>query len=148
MREFFYEVIHNFKRAGKDFFYMLKWFVIALLTGSFVGIVSVAFSWLDGRANSFRAENPWILYFLPIAGLLIIFLYHRAGVRKPGGTNKVISTLQADGSLPIRMSGLIFISTILTHLCGGSVGREGAALQLGGSLGACSKVIPEKWLDE
>ncbi len=127
---------------------MLKWFVIALITGSLVGAVSLAFSWLDGRANSFRAENPWILYFLPLAGVIIVFLYHRAGARKPGGTNKVISTLQADGRLPVRMSGLIFVSTILTHLCGGSVGREGAALQLGGSLAASSYSIPDKWLDE
>ena len=95
---------------------MLKWFVIALVTGSIVGAVSLAFSWLDGRANSFRVENPWVIYLLPFAGVIIIFLYHRAGARKPGGTNKVISTLQADGKLPVRMSVLIFISTILTHL--------------------------------
>lgn len=127
---------------------MLRCFVIAAVTGVIVGAVSTAFSWCDARANAFRADNPWILYFLPIAGIIIVFLYHRAGARSPRGTNLVLTTLQAKDTLPVRMAPLIFVSTIITHLCGGSVGREGAALQLGGALGASAKLLPDSILDE
>ena len=67
--------------------------------------------------------------------ILISFLYKISGYEKDGGTNLVISSIQSDKSIPFRMSVLIFISTIFSHFCGASVGREGAALQVGGSLG-------------
>jgi H+/Cl- antiporter ClcA len=78
-----------------------------------------------------------IILFLPIAGLVIVFLYHILHMDKDRGTNKVISTVNADDSegIPFQMAPLIVIATVLTHLFGGSAGREGAALQLGGSLG-------------
>lgn len=148
MSSFGEDISQYFKNSTKDFAYMLRYFVIAAITGVLVGAVSTAFSWCDAKANAFRAENPWILYFLPLAGIIIVFLYHRAGVRSPRGTNLVLSTLQAKDTLPVRMAPLIFISTIITHLCGGSVGREGAALQLGGAIGASAGALPIRSLDE
>lgn len=115
---------------------LIRWFILALLTGIFVGGVSVAFYKLDHLANGIRANYPYILLGIPFAGLFIIFIYHFAGFKKDKGTNLVITTIQAKTELPVRMAILIFISTITTHLFGGSVGREGAALQLGSSLGA------------
>ena len=119
-----------------NIFNLLRWCVFATLTGFFVGGISVAFSALDGRANSLLKEYPAMLYGLPFAGLVIVFLYHFAGVYKSKGTNLVISTIQAKTELPVVMAPLIFISTLITHVFGGSVGREGAALQLGSAAAA------------
>lgn len=116
---------------------LLKWFVFAGLTGVIVGGVSVAFHKLDFLANNFRDNHLFIVLFLPLAGLFITFIYNIAGGSgNVGGTNQVIKTIQAKDEIPPVMAPLIFVSTITTHLFGGSVGREGAALQLGSSLAA------------
>lgn len=125
-----------FKEVKVNGFHLFRWFILAFFTGSFVGIVSVAFHKLDHLANTLRTENFYLLYWLPVAGLFIVFLYYSLGAPSPRGTNLIITTIQAKTELPIAMAPLIFISTIITHLFGGSVGREGAALQLGGALGA------------
>lgn len=129
LKGFFYEIKVN----GSN---LIRWFVLAAFTGSFVGIMSVAFHELDHLADAIRSENYYMMLGLPVAGLVIVFLYYRLGVPRPRGTNLIITTIQAKTELPLTMAPLIFISTILTHLFGGSVGREGAALQLGGALGA------------
>lgn len=116
--------------------HLFRWFVLAAFTGSIVGVMSVAFHKLDHLANTVRTENYYLLFGLPIAGLFIVFLYYSFGVKSSRGTNLIITTIQAKTELPIAMAPLIFVSTIITHLFGGSVGREGAALQLGGALGA------------
>lgn len=72
---------------------------------------------------------------LPLAGVLVVFLYSIFKYKNDKGTNLVLSTIHAEAELPFKMAPLIFISTIITHLFGGSAGREGAALQLGGSIG-------------
>ena len=82
-----------------------------------------------------RQANDWLIFLLPFAGLLIVFTYHRAGLRQDPGTNLVLASIQSKKHIPARMAPLIFLGTIVTHLCGGSSGREGAALQIGGSLG-------------
>ncbi len=74
-------------------------------------------------------------FLLPFAGLLIVFTYRRAGLAQDPGTNLVLASIQSKQHIPIRMAPLIFFGTIITHLCGGSSGREGAALQIGGSIG-------------
>lgn len=104
----------------------------------------MAFSALDIRANNLLKNNPGILYGLPFAGLIIVFLYRFAGVYRSKGTNLVISTIQAKTELPVVMAPLIFVSTLITHAFGGSVGREGAALQLGSAAAAGINKI--KWL--
>ncbi len=85
--------------------------------------------------TEYREDNNYILYFLPLAGIVTVFLYSVFKYENDKGTNLVLSTIHAQGELPFRMAPLVFITTILTHLFGGSAGREGAALQLGGSIG-------------
>lgn len=128
------------KEAFEQVKAFLKWAVLSLITGLVVGAFSTAFSWCMTKATAFRMEHFIIIPFLPLAGLVIVFLYHIFHMDKDKGTNKVISTVNADedddgNGIPFQMAPLIFISTVLTHLFGGSAGREGAALQLGGSLG-------------
>ena len=74
-----------------------------------------------------------MFYLLPVSGLCIVFLYEKFG-KEDGGTNQVLSTVRSQDDVPWRSGPLIFISTALTHLTGGSAGREGAAIQLGGSI--------------
>ena len=127
-----------------NIFNLLRWCVLATVVGLFVGGISVVFSALDIRANILLKTYPGILYGLPFAGLIIVYLYRFAGVYKSKGTNLVISTIQARAELPVVMAPLIFISTLITHVFGGSVGREGAALQLGSAAAAGINKI--KWL--
>lgn len=112
-----------------------RWTLIAIITGLVSGGVGILFVKGLGLANGLRGEYPEMILGLPLAGLLIVFLYKKCNYEHDKGTNLVISTLHAKDQIPFRMAPLIFISTILTHMFGGSAGREGAALQLGGSLG-------------
>ncbi len=113
----------------------LRWIILAIITGFVVGGVGILFVKGLGLANAFRNAHHWLILGLPLAGLLIVFLYKISNYENDKGTNLVISTLHAESQIPFRMAPLIFVSTILTHLFGGSAGREGAALQLGGSIG-------------
>lgn len=113
----------------------LRWIVLAILTGFVIGGVGILFVKGLGFANTFRNSHPQLILGLPLAGLFIVFLYKISNYEHDRGTNLVISTLHAESQIPFRMAPLIFVSTILTHLFGGSAGREGAALQLGGSIG-------------
>ena len=111
----------------------VKWSILAIVTGSIIGVLSSAFGHALSMANSLRKENPWLLFGLPIAGLVIVFLYQKFG-KDDGGTNQVFSAVRARDEVPASAAPLIFVSTVLTHLTGGSAGREGAAIQLGGSV--------------
>ena len=113
----------------------LRWIVLAIMTGLVVGGVGILFVKGLGLANDFRTSHPQIILALPLAGLAIVFLYKICKYENDKGTNLVISTLHAESQIPLRMAPLIFVATIATHMFGGSAGREGAALQLGGSIG-------------
>ena len=119
---------------GKHMVLFLKWMLIAVITGCVVGVISSLFALGLGKVTAIRAVHSWLVFCLPLAGLAIVFLYKRF-LGEDGGTNLVLSNIHAREELPWAMAPLIFVSTLLTHLCGGSAGREGAALQLGGSLG-------------
>lgn len=112
-----------------------KWIVFALLVGTVVGLVGTAFYYSLFYANGLRREHPWIIYFLPLGGVAIVGAYQLLKNEKDSGTNLVISSIHSGDYIPFRMTPLIFFSTVVTHFLGGSAGREGAALQLGGSLG-------------
>ncbi len=112
----------------------IKWLILASMVGIIVGSCAAAFSYALRFVQDVRLSTPWIIYFLPFGGCLIVALYRFSGVRKSKGTNMVISAVRTSDQIPLRMTPLIFISTALTHLFGGSAGREGAALQIGGSL--------------
>ena len=113
----------------------VKWSLLATFVGLFVGGISTLFGHLLLFVNSYRYAHEQVVWLLPFAGLAIVFLYRISDSANPRGTNLVIEAARSEEKLPARMAPLIFVSTILTHLCGGSAGREGAALQLGGSLG-------------
>ena len=111
-----------------------KWLIVSILIGTFSGLLGSAFHIGVNQATSFRAAHPWILYTLPAAGLLIVAIYKL--FRTEGqNTNDIITEVQSGKGIPLRLLPSIFLATILTHLAGGSAGREGAALQMGGSLG-------------
>lgn len=112
----------------------MKWLVISGITGAAGGIVGGVFHKFIEYATAIRVSNPAIIYFLPLAGVVIAFLYRIFGLKKDPGTNTVLASVRTEKPVPWVMSPLIFISTVITHLFGGSAGREGAALQLGGSI--------------
>ncbi|MBE5922336.1 MAG: chloride channel protein [Lachnospiraceae bacterium] len=118
------------------FLVFLKWLFFAGITGTICGLVGTAFYYCVVTANQLRGAHPYLLYFLPVAGLVIIIFYHLLHMDKDRGTNLVISSIRSKEKVPLRMMVLIFFSTTLTHLFGGSAGREGAALQIGGSIGS------------
>ena len=110
--------------------------LIAAITGIVGGLVGGLFHKAVDMATMYRTSNSYLIYFLPIAGLLIVFVYRRMHLLSDPGTNRVLSSVQGEETVPGAMGPSIFIATILTHLFGGSAGREGAALQLGGSIGS------------
>ena len=114
---------------------LAKWIVCAVVTGAVCGIVGTAFHFCVDYVTELRGHHNWIVYLLPLAGVAIVALYRLFGVKKDRGTNLVLLGVHRGEHIPLNMTPLIFLSTVLTHLCGGSAGREGAALQLGGSLG-------------
>lgn len=121
------------KEIWQTSYSFIKWSLIAILTGGIIGVISSIFGHVLTAATSYRMQYPWLLFGLPIAGIIIIFLYKKFG-KDDGGTNQVFSTVRARDEVPASAAPLIFISTTLTHLAGGSAGREGAAIQLGGSI--------------
>ena len=121
------------KEIWQTSYNFIKWNLIAIVIGGIVGSISSVFGHALSLATTLRTANPWLMYFLPVVGVLIIFLYRKFG-KDDGGTNQVFSTVRARDEVPASAAPLIFISTILTHLTGGSAGREGAAIQLGGSI--------------
>ena len=114
----------------------VKWIIYACVIGVVVGLAGVAFHYGVDYATELRAECPDAIWLLPIAGVWIIWLYRVCEMEKDRGTNLVLLAVRDAEPMKLRTAPLIFISTIVTHLVGGSAGREGAALQLGGSLAA------------
>lgn len=112
-----------------------KWVFLAGLIGSAAGGAGALFSFCVRYATGLRESDGRLVWLLPLGGVLIVFLYRACGVGKPQGTDLVIEAVRSPEPVPLVMAPLIFVSTCLTHLFGGSAGREGAALQLGGSLG-------------
>ena len=113
---------------------LIKWLAFSVLVGVVVGAVGALFHMAIDEAAHLREANGWILYLLPLVGLVIVFAYRVTGMSDDKGTEYIISSARDAHYLRIRTAPLIFLSTVLTHFAGGSAGREGAALQLGGSM--------------
>ena len=124
----------------------LRWLVCAGMVGVCCGFVGAAFAACVSRANELRQDEPEILFLLPAAGLLLVLFYHLLGMDQDRGTNLVILAVRSREHVPLRQLLAIFVGTVLTHLFGGSAGREGAALQIGGSIG--SYIGTRRGLDE
>lgn len=125
------------KRAAHILTYaaaLVKWMTVGALVGGVGGLVGSLFHLGVNYATGVREAHPWVLYLLPVGGLVIVFLY-RITKMEGKGTNAVIESVHFGREVPIWLVPLIFIGTVITHLCGGSAGREGAALQIGGGIG-------------
>ena len=110
-----------------------QWSLLGAVVGLAGGAVGAAFSKAVEYATALRDENGWLLYLLPLGGLLIVGLYRLCRVSGIG-TNEVFESVRAEKGVSILLAPAIFFGTVVTHLLGGSAGREGAALQLGGSM--------------
>ena len=114
---------------------LVQWIVLGSLVGLLCGAASALFLGLLERATAFRTGHEVIVYTLPLAGLVIGGIYERFGQSIKAGNNLVIDTIHDDGpELPLRMAPMVLIGTVLTHVFGGSAGREGTAVQMGASM--------------
>ena len=111
------------------------WTLMAAAVGAVCGVVGGAFAIVVEEATHLRQHTPWLPWLMPVAGLVIAGLYKLLKLPLTIGTDEIIKTVRTQEGVSIKMAPAIFISTALTHLTGGSAGREGAALQLGGSIG-------------
>ena len=121
----------NIKKYAPDFLCAVG---ISLLVGVACGLVGAGFVKSISFVTDLRGNNGWILYLLPVFGLILTFIYNKLNV-KGIGTNHIIKSVRTDENVSPILSAAIFSGTVLSHFGGASVGREGAALQLGGSIG-------------
>ncbi len=124
------ECIKNSLVYAKSF---LKWAILALCVGLVGGAIGAVFHLCIDMATELRMEHGFLLCFLPLGGLAICAMYKLSKMKLD--TNRVIESIRGRKEIPFIMAPLIFVSTIITHFFGGSAGREGAALQLGGAIG-------------
>lgn len=112
----------------------VKWLLLAAVSGSIVGLAGAAFHHCLDISSEMFGKFSWLLFCLPVAGLAIVYLYRLCGFKEDKGTNMVFTAIRNGETMKLRRAPLIFVATCLTMLTGGSAGREGAALQLGGSM--------------
>ena len=120
--------------AGKYFRTFYRWLFVASLVGAVCGLVGSLFHMAVDWATSFRIGHTWLIFLLPLGGFLIAGMY-RITKMKGVGTNRVIDSIHEGDGISVLLVPVVFIATVVTHLVGGSAGREGAALQIGGGLG-------------
>ena len=125
---------YYYDRVSRDVGNFFKWIALAVLTGLVVGGASSIFAGCIKWVTEYRNNNIWVFMLLPIVGVAIVFMYQIIDPHD-GGTNQVLSTIRSRRDVPLKAAPLIFVSTLLTHLTGGSAGREGASIQFGGSIG-------------
>lgn len=115
--------------------YLLKWLVLGSIVGFLAGSASAFFLYSLGAVTELRLAHPWLLFLLPAGGALVSFLYRQYGQNSGLGNNLILEQIHgASGRVPLRMAPLVLFGTLVTHLFGGSAGREGTAVQMGGSL--------------
>lgn len=112
----------------------VKWLIFGGISGLLCGGVATAFYYAFAAVTGLRSENPWLLWLLPVGGVAIVLLYRVCGMEGDRGTNFVLAAVRENRPLRLRTAPLVFVSTVITHLVGGSSGREGAILQIGGSI--------------
>ncbi len=114
---------------------LLKWTALASVVGALSGTASALFLGSLDLATAARLDHPWLLWLLPLGGAAISWLYMKAGKEAARGNNLIIEQIHSgQGAIPLRMAPFVLLGTLATHLFGGSAGREGTAVQMGGSL--------------
>lgn len=114
---------------------LLRWTALVIPVSLSVGSLVALFLWLLDKTIDFRWDHPWLLFLLPASGVVIYFLYRLWGKDSEAGNNLIMDEIhESGGGVPVRMAPLVLGTTIITHLFGGSAGREGTAVQIGGSL--------------
>jgi H+/Cl- antiporter ClcA len=117
--------------------HLIRWTIMTIPVAIVIGSVVAFFLWLLTAATHFRFDHKWLLFLLPPAGLLIHFIYQTVGKSSEKGNNLIIDQIHEEGAgVPRKMAPVILFTTIITHLFGGSAGREGTAVQIGGSIAA------------
>ena len=129
------EYIAFVKDIGSNFRYFLKWGIFAAVMGVLGGLVGASFVKLISFVTGIRTVHTWLLYCMPLSGLVIVLLYGLCKQKGNKGTNTVIEFVHSGVHINGTLAPLVYVSTGLSHLVGASVGREGAALQIGGSMG-------------
>ncbi len=129
-------VMTTLRHALRHFRLFIKWIAVAVVLGIVCGLAGTLFHYLIDTAAVLFGRFGFLLFLLPAAGLLTVFSYHLLKIYDDEGTNSILRAARAETTSAFRVTPLIFLSAFLTHLCGGSAGREGAALQIGGSLGS------------
>ena len=115
--------------------HLVRWIVLGSVVGVLAGLASAGFLESLNWATDTRNAHPWLLFGLPVAGFAVGLVYHYGGGRSGDGNNLIIDEIHDPQAwVPRRMAPLVFVGTVITHLFGGSAGREGAALQMSGSL--------------
>lgn len=114
---------------------LLYRFLISALCGIVSGLSSSLFLFLLQAVTNFREVNPIVIWFLPFAGLMIGFIYHYYAANCEAGMELIKNEVtHSQKTLPFKMAPVILVSTLITHLFGGSAGREGTAVQMAASL--------------
>jgi H+/Cl- antiporter ClcA len=112
-----------------------KLIALVVLMSVIVGSACAFFLGSLELVTKVRFDHPWLLWFLPVAGMAVAWLYHRHGGTSDGGNNLILDRIHdPGGGVPWRMAPLVLLGTLVTHLFGGSAGREGTAVQMGGSI--------------
>jgi H+/Cl- antiporter ClcA len=115
--------------------YLARWLLLSWVLGALAGTASALFLFALDRATDIRTGHAWLLWLLPVAGFATGWVYHRIGKSVEGGNNLLIDEVHDPQKIvPKRMAPLILVATVITHLFGGSAGREGTAVQMGGAL--------------
>jgi H+/Cl- antiporter ClcA len=114
---------------------LAQWSLLVVPVAILSGSASAFFLWALDKVTQARWSCPALLYFLPLGGVAVGFLYHQFGRKAEGGNNLILEEIhKPGGGVPTHMAPLVLIGTLMTHLFGGSAGREGTALQMAGSL--------------
>jgi H+/Cl- antiporter ClcA len=114
---------------------IVRWVLLIAPMSATVGTACALFLWLLNHATKAQFDNHWLLFLLPLAGVAVSLGYHLAGRDSERGNNLIIDEIHEPAAgVPVRMAPLILFSTVVTHLFGGSAGREGTAVQIGGGL--------------
>ena len=119
--------------AGNYAVFFLKWCALSLFVGALGGLLGAGFHYALHFVTGIRLQYTWIVYLLPVGGLLAVGLYRLLRLRSNRGTNEIIDAVLDGKPVNPWIAPGIFLSSAITHLFGGSAGREGAALQIGGS---------------